>query len=292
MSWIAQEMDIPYVSSAVGDHTTLYFDKPDSLYYKLERETYLGSELVICVSKDMNKKVNIMTEGRARTTTFYSGVDTEKFRPFLKLRKEFRKQLGYTEKDFVILFVGRITREKGIFELIDAFDQISKNCHSFRLLLVGALFEKNRLINAIDRFGIQNKVTIVNGTGHDEIPRYMNAADAFALPSWIEGLPNVVMEACACELPVIASEVGGIPEIIENNITGFLVRPRSTEDLIKKFKFVFANPEIADKVAKKARQKILQKFNYHQNGAIISHQIRKIVIRFKNEIVDHGMGHF
>jgi glycosyltransferase involved in cell wall biosynthesis len=292
MSWIAKEMNIPYISSAVGDHTTLSFDKPDSLYYKLERETYLGSEFVICVSKDMNKKVKFMTEGKARTTTFYSGVDTEKFQPFAELRNEFRRRLDYAVKDFMILFVGRITKEKGVFELIDAFAQFSKNDPSLKLLLVGALFEKSRLNKAIDQFGIKNRVTLINGAGHDEIPGYMNAADAFVLPSWMEGLPNVVMEACACELPVIASEVGGIPEIIENNVTGFLVPPRSPEDIVKKFEFVFANPEIANNVAHKARQKILREFNYHKNGKILSCQIQNICMRFKKEIAGLGIHHF
>jgi len=115
MSWIAKEMDIPYVSSAIGDHTTQYFDKPDSLYYKLERATHLGSEFVVCVSHDMREKVNILTDGKANAITYYSGVDTEKFCPSIELRDDFRKHLGYSNKDFVFLFVGRITKEKGVY---------------------------------------------------------------------------------------------------------------------------------------------------------------------------------
>ncbi len=277
MSWVAKEMNIPYIASAIGDHTTLYFDKPDSLYYKLERETYLGSELVVCVSQDLNKKVGIMTEGKAKTTTFYSGVDTGKFQPSSEVRKDFRGRLGYTGKDFVLLFVGRITKEKGVYDLLHSFSQLLKVHSSLKLLLVGSLLEKSGFKKIIHRYGIKNRISVIGGVGHNEIPCYMNAADIFVFPSWMEGLPNVVMEACACELPVVASEVGGIPELIENDITGFMVPPRSPEVLTEKLKFMIANPEVTNTIARKARQKMLCEFNYHQNGQILSDQIQNII---------------
>ena len=110
MSWVANDLKIPYVASAIGDHTTLYYDKPKSIYYNIERETYLGSELVICVSEDIKKKVDIMTNGKANSFTFYSGVDTEKFTFNKNLRLNFRNRLNYNENDFVVLFVGRLDK--------------------------------------------------------------------------------------------------------------------------------------------------------------------------------------
>ena len=282
MSWIAKEMNIPYVSSAIGDHTTLHFDKPKSLYYNLERQTYLGSEFVVCVSKDMSGKVEMMTEGRAKTFTFYSGVDTAKFQPSSVKRDDFRNRLGYAEEDVVIIFVGRMTKEKGIYDLLEAFSEVSKENQVAKLLLVGAMFEKGKLQKRIYRYGIKDRVTIIGGIDHDEIPGYMNAADVFVLPSWMEGLPNVVMEACACGLPVIASEVGGIPELIEDNITGFLIPPRSPQKLTEALSSVLADPSAADLVANKARQKMICEFNYHQNGQIISAHIKNMIANRNN----------
>lgn len=282
MSRISKEMNIPYISSAIGDHTTLYFDKPDSLYYQLEREISLGSELVISVSQDINKKVNIMTEGKAKTTVFYSGVDTDKFQPSSEIRNDFRRRLGYSEKDFVLLFVGRITKEKGIFELLDAFSQLIKKYPSPKLLFVGPLFDEARFKKTVCRLGIKKSVTVSGGVGHEEIPYYMNSSDAFVFPSWMEGLPNVVMEACACGLPVVASNVGGIPELIENEVTGFMVPPQSPEDLIEKLSLVIENPEVSNALAKKARQKMLRELNYHQNGQILVKQIQNIIAHSKN----------
>ena len=281
MSWIAKEMGIPYIASAIGDHTTLYFDKPSSLYYKLEKETYLESELVVCVSEDMNEKVKVMTDGKARTFTFYSGVDTEKFQPVPEIRDTFRRKLGYAETDCVFLFVGRITREKGIYELLEAFASISKEKESLKLMLVGPIFERSRFKKKVLQLGITHQIKTIGGVGHDDIPGYMNAADVFAFPSWMEGLPNVVMEACSCELPVIASRVGGIPEIIEDEVSGFLVSPRCPEELAEKMEYLIDSPEFISVIARKARQKMRREFNYRYNGYILTEELSAIIINSK-----------
>lgn len=281
MSWIAKEMKIPYVASAIGDHTTQYYDKPESLYYKLEKRTYLESEFVVCVSEDMNDKVKIMTEGKAKTLTFYSGVDTKKFKSDPELRTSLRSKLGYEEKDFVFLFVGRITKEKGVYELLEAFARVSKDNLLCKLMLVGPLFEGARFNKKVSQLGINGQVKIVGGVGHDDIPGYVNAADAFVFPSWMEGLPNVVMEACACELPVIASRVGGIPELIEDNATGFLVSPHCPDELAEKMGKLLVDRKHNAVLAARARQKILQEFNYHQNGRKLAEQMSAILVEQK-----------
>lgn len=282
MSWIAKEINIPYIASAIGDHTTLYFDKPGSRYYKLERETYLGSELVLCVSRDMEKKVNILTDSKANTKVFYSGVDTKKFQPFPTRRQEYRRRLGYSGKDLVLLFIGRVTKEKGVYELLEAFSRLANDHESLQLLLIGPVFEQKKVEQAMSRLEVRDRVTIIEGVDHDEIPCYMNAADLFVFPSWMEGLPNVVMEACACGLPVIASSVGGIPELIEDDVTGFLVSPQSPEELAEKVVCVTKDMERARTVAKAARLKMLREFNYHKNGWILFDRVKSIITRSKD----------
>ena len=115
--------------------------RPESIYYKYHREIFLGAEFVICVSNDLNKKVKTMTDNKAKTITYYSGVDTRKFRPSSDIRVDYRKRLGYNDKDFVILFVGRLTKPKGVYDLLEACKLLLGSYHSIKLLLVGTLLE-------------------------------------------------------------------------------------------------------------------------------------------------------
>ena len=284
MSWIAKGMGIPYIASAIGDHTNLYYNRPNSIYFKYHREIFLGSEFVICVSNDLNKKAKDMTEGKAKTFTFYSGVNIQRFKPSFKMRTVYRNRLGYFDTDFVILFVGRLTKSKGVYELLEAFNFLVNHNRSVKLLLIGSLHERASLKKRIQSLGINGSVLLTGGVGHNEIPGYMNAADAFVLPSWMEGLPNVVMEACACELPVVASAVGGVPELIVHKKTGFLINPRSAADIAERLRFIITNSQVAADVGKRARQEMVQKFNYHENGRLLINKIQKIFEHRKSSV--------
>ena len=281
MSWIAKEMQIPYIASAIGDHTNLYYNKPESIYFKYHREIFMGAEFVICVSEDLNRKVKTMTEDKVVAFTYYSGVDTKKFKPSSIVRNEYRRRLGYDEKDFLVLFVGRLTKSKGIYELLNALRMLITKDISVKLLLVGPILEKEKIIKTINILGIDSNIKFTGGVGHEEINGYMNAADVFVLPSWMEGLPNVAMEACACELPVIATAVGGIPEIIDDKENGLLVKTRSAEYLFKQFIYIKDNPDIAKFMAQRARKKMIKKFNYCQNGKLLKNRIEEILTRHK-----------
>ena len=283
MSWIAKEMKIPYIASAIGDHTNLYYDKSESIYFKYHREIFTGAEFVICVSEDLNRKVKIMTEDNSEAFTYYSGVDTKKFKPSPMVRNEYRTRLGYDKKEFLILFVGRLTKSKGIYELLNAFRLLMTKDISVKLLLVGPILEKAKINRTIKNLNIGSYIKFTGGVGHEEIKGYMNAADVFVLPSWMEGLPNVLMEACACELPVIASAVGGIPEIIDDKENGLLIKTRSTEDLFEQLNYIIDNPDIAKFMGQSARKKIINKFNYSQNGKLLKNRIEEIFLCNKNK---------
>jgi glycosyltransferase involved in cell wall biosynthesis len=277
MSWIAREMKVPYVASAIGDHTNLYYNKPKSIYYKYHREIFLGAKIVICVSQDLNNKVKIMTENKANTFTYYSGVDVNKFKKSEKLRFKYRRLLKYEDDDFTIIFVGRLTKQKGFYDLLDACKELLNKNIKFKLIVIGELNEKKKIKKHIERLGLINQITLVGALNHEEICHYMNAADVLVLPSWMEGLPNVIMEACASELPVIAAEVGGIPELIVNNDTGFLIKRKSTSEIGDKILFLCENKKIADNMGKNARKRMIQKFNYNENGRLITSRITDLI---------------
>lgn len=269
LSRIAQEMNVPYVASAIGDHTNNYYNKPGTLYYAYHKEIFENSEFVICVSQDMERKVQILTNNTANTFAFYSGVDTRKFFPSQDTRRTIRRSMGYHHDDRVVLFVGRLSQAKGVYELLDAFTHLNKENVNVKLLLIGAADNGRRINETIQRCGLQEKARWIGAVDHTDIATYMNAADLFVLPSWNEGLPNVIMEACACKVPVLASNVGGIPEIITDAETGYLFEPGNVTALKGKLEMMLTNPAAAARIAESAYARVLATFNYQKNGTLL-----------------------
>jgi len=157
------------------------------------------------------------------------GVDFEKFKPLEKNELREKYQLGLNDE--IILYVGRLEKEKNLSFLIDAFTFIKEKNKGAKLVLVGAgreeamLREKCKMLNL-------NSVIFFGEIDNTRIPELMNCADVFAFYSLYEGSPTVIKEALACDLPVVSVEVGDVKEVIEN-IEGCILSDRNTEDFAR-----------------------------------------------------------
>ena len=183
------------------------------------------SDGVLSVSNAMRlemKKLNV-PEGKIKVIP--NGLNNV-FKQMNKI--DARKTIGLPENlanNKIILFCGRFSYEKGLEYLISAADILNRRNIKFNILMVGDGSEKQELIRLVDSLNLNNIVIFMGQVPHDQIPVYMNACDIFCLPSIREGWPNVVMEALACGLPVVASKVGGVPEILTDDEFGIMVPP-------------------------------------------------------------------
>jgi glycosyltransferase involved in cell wall biosynthesis len=150
------------------------------------------------------------------------GVD--KFKPLNV--QSLRKKYGLSKDDKIILYVGRFMKEKGLDMLIGAFKQVKSTINNSKLILVGDGECEKWLKNTINERRI-NGVIFFKSMEHDRIPEIMNCADVFALCSYYEGLPTVVLESLACGIPVVSTNVGDVSEIVKNNETGYLMETRN-----------------------------------------------------------------
>ena len=157
-------------------------------------------------------------EGKIRVIP--NGVDIERFRPMD--RREARVQLSLPLEGRRIVFVGNLDPVKGLPVLLRAMAALPEDVS---LSLVGDGAQRAALDAFIKRLGLTGRATLVGRVPHAAIPSWMNAADLFCLPSVSEGCPNVVIEALACGRPVVASRVGGIPELLQDARCGLLVTP-------------------------------------------------------------------
>ncbi|AZQ58478.1 glycosyltransferase family 1 protein [Maribacter sp. MJ134] len=170
-----------------------------------------------------------------------NGIDTSFFDPQLikdDTKKELKVKLGISDKDFVFVFVGRLVTDKGMNELAQAFDILSKEISNIRLVLVGSREnELDPLLASSEKILESNSSIIAVGTQADVRPFYA-IADYLVFPSYREGFPNVVMEAGSMGLPSIVSNINGCNEIIIENENGHIVPVSDMEALLKSMRNV------------------------------------------------------
>jgi glycosyltransferase involved in cell wall biosynthesis len=208
------------------------------------------------------------------------GVNFNRFRPEIYSGKRAlitKREMGISDKALVILFVGRVTKDKGIVELVEAFQRLQKNQSNIELILIGP-FEPERdplpdhTLNQINK---NNKIHAVGFSAEPE--RYMGAADVFCLPSYREGFGSVVIEAGAMELPTVACNVIGLIDAVVDGDTGFLVPPKNIETLSAALAKLLSTPEIRDRMGKKARQRAIREFDSQLINRLVAQEYRKLV---------------
>jgi len=134
------------------------------------------------------------------------------------------------------------------------------------LLIIGNGPERRTIENIVDSSNMGKKVHIMGERLHEEIPKYLSTADIFALPSYTEGLPNVVLEAMSCSLPVVATRVGGIPEVVEEGISGILVDKKSLDALKQGMERLIRNESLAKEMGINGRKIVMKKFSWNRNA--------------------------
>jgi len=187
----------------------------------------------------------------------HNGIDIQRFRFSASERERIRAELGGGGA-FVWLAVGRLEPQKDYPTLLQAFAQLGRNDSVLWIAGEGRLREE--LENLVRALGLEGRVRLLGK--RDDIPALMSAADAFVLSSMFEGFPLVIIEAMACELPVVATDSGGPREIVEDGQTGFLVPPKDPDALAQAMLRLMNLPETERrKMGKLGREKVVAKYS-------------------------------
>jgi glycosyltransferase involved in cell wall biosynthesis len=188
-----------------------------------------GAAMVILVSEALRKIVIVEGVKESATKVVYTGVDRSKFYPCDKTQA--RRNLAIPSDKRIVLFVGSLIRTKGCFELVEAVTHLnSKKPGSIMLLVIGAGSARKELELHIHSLGATEFVRLIGLIEPAKLGQWYCAADLFCLPSHREGVPNVILESLACGTPVVATAVGGIPEVL-NEGNGHLVNVNDVPDI-------------------------------------------------------------
>jgi glycosyltransferase involved in cell wall biosynthesis len=174
-------------------------------------EALRRADRVVAVSRDLARHVVELGADPARVHVIYNGVDAEVFRP--GDRAEARRRLGLDPDRTALLYVGNLLPVKGVDVLIEAAVALDARGLDFDLHVVGKGPLRPALEARARQAGLGERVRFHGVVPHDRLPDWFRAASAFVLPSRSEGVPNVLLEAAACETPFVATAVGGVPEV-------------------------------------------------------------------------------
>jgi glycosyltransferase involved in cell wall biosynthesis len=200
------QLTIDCLGSDVNVHS-LCPKRRKQLSFAFNRATTVATK-----SKALAKRV-LEIAPKANVQTIYNGVNFEKFSVAEKPSRKLLK----------LLFIGNLIKTKGVFELLMAAKTLSDEKVDFELSIIGSGPEANNLTSYIVENYLSTSVKIIGGVPHEQLDQWFAKSHALILPSYREGVPNVIMEALSTGTPVVATKVGGIPEVIKNEINGILL---------------------------------------------------------------------
>ncbi len=218
---VGERLGLPVASLAVGSDVMVYPDRMPILWKRL-CDTLERIDLPVGVSASICRRLAQTGACRREPLCVYLSSDVESFAPAVD-KASIRNELGWTPNSIVAIYVGGLVESKGIVELAKACESLLTKHQDFRLVCVGEGPARGRLAQLVSRVGRDNAVSLPGRVGPGEVPRLLQGADFMVLPSHSEGLPQAVLEAMNCGLPIVATNVGGIPEAVVDGQSGLVV---------------------------------------------------------------------
>lgn len=244
-------LDVPYSVTLHGSDVLV------SPYPSLDR-LLRGADQVACVSEAIRKAVISMGVGRGKTQIIHCGVDTDEFRPPEPDRRPTRLR---------ILTVARLHPVKGLKTLVEACALLDARGIDFLCSIVGDGQEREALEEQIRELNLKRRVHLLGNIPNEKLAPIYGSHSVFVLPSLSEGLSVVIMEAMASGLPIVATRVGGLPEIVQDGVNGRLVEPlrpdQLAESVIQLHRLSCGEQKV---VAFRNRAKVIEEFDIRKEA--------------------------
>jgi len=232
--------------------------------YKLKRRPMWKSYLrrltrqvdaFLVISQEIGEELSALNVPPEKLVFLPNGVDVVRFTPISEERKEIlRTELSLPLRAILVVYAGRLVPEKNVDTLLKVWEYVRPKCPSAQLLILGEGEERARLE------AMQVEGTHFTGRVDDAVP-YLQTADLFVLPSSTEGLSNSMLEAMSVGLPVIATSVGGAPDVIQHRVSGWLIPPDDLDSLLHGLETLLEDNALRFTLGSNARQRVLSDFS-------------------------------
>ncbi len=229
------------------------------LYYHLDKVTLKTMNHIIAVSEDIRDQILEMSISPEKITIIDNAIDEVEYSRGATIR-EAKTNLGFEQGQFLIGAVGRLSDEKGFDLLIEAVTRLIEAGLNVGLAIIGEGVERERLEKQIAESGHLDRIQLL-GYRSDTKSLY-EAMDLYVLSSHREGLPNVVLEAMAMEVPVVATRIAGIPKLVQDRENGLLVEAGEVSQIESAIREIMLNPELRERLTRNARETIENEFSF------------------------------
>ncbi len=231
--------------------------------------TFRRAAAVTACSSDLARRALALGAPPERTTVIPYGADREAFRPADPAeRAQVRADLGLAPGEALVLAVGRLVRKKGFDQLIGALPQVVREAGPVRLLIAGQGDLREELAALARALGVEEHVRMPGAIERDRLPALFRSCDVLAVPSMhdargnVDGLPNVVLEGMASGVPIVASRVAGIPQVIADGETGLLVPEKDPAALAAALVRLLREPDTRARLGRQARRRVEEELNW------------------------------
>jgi len=248
----------PYIVSSWGSDI---FDPPSTsfIFKRIIKFALSRANAITATSKILTTGTQRLAPQGRQVQTIPFGVDLAKFKPTMKSHSD--KIMIGCAKTLMKLY--------GVEYLIKAFAAVHKKFPQTNLLIVGGGPLLNTLKELADSLSIGDSVDFVGPVPHEQMPLYLSKMDIFVVPSLSEAWGRVAAEASAMELPVVASAVGGLGEVIIDGVTGFLVAPRDHQAIAQKLIQLIENPGLRSSMGATGRKFVMDNYDWNANASLM-----------------------
>ncbi len=237
-------------------------------FIRFSRNLIIRRAKCISVISEYLKNYVLNIKSNACVRVIPNGVDVENFSRNFSYGElsELKDKLGILPGDKIIISVSRLVPKNGLENLISATAILIKKLHNqpIKLLLVGEGGQKSELTRLAGSLGMSENIIFAGNISHKDLPRYLKISDVFVRPSLSEGMGNAFLEAMAAEVPIIGTQVGGIPDFLKNEQTGLFCKMNDPEDLVEVINMALNDDDLRKRLKKNAWTLVAEKYNWNK----------------------------
>lgn len=270
---LSKYLNLPAACLSIGVDVNITANSSKIIYRHFVRTVKMLDGTLAC-GQNVADRIEAIT-GKSPLCV-YGVLDLEEFSP-LSDKTSQRKELGLPPDKTIALYAGYLMKRKGVYELVQAFERIQRKCPDVLLVMCGCGPEEKQLRTLIHEKGIGHIIRMVGEVEPEQMNKWMKASDLFVLASHTEGMPNVVMEAMACGLAVVATTVGGLPEAIGDSGGAILVPHGDVNALENAIAKVVNDNQLRTDMQTAGRNRAEEKFAVTRNARLILDYLREIV---------------